>query len=117
MGFYSNVLLSWLMDRSMADPALVPHQREILANVSGNVLEVGFGSAINLPYYPETVTQLTTVDINPGLNAIAQRRIAASPLPVNNQVLNGESLAMDTASFDYVVSAYTLCTLPKCTKP
>ncbi|AZB73294.1 class I SAM-dependent methyltransferase [Synechococcus elongatus] len=111
MGFYSNVLLPWLMDRSMADPALVPHRREILANVSGNVLEVGFGSGINLPYYPEAVTQLTTVDINPGLNAIAQHRIAASPLTVSNQVLNGESLPMATAGFDYVVSTYTLCSI------
>lgn len=40
MGFYSKVLMPWLMDRSMADPAYLPHRRELLAKVSGKVLEI-----------------------------------------------------------------------------
>jgi ubiquinone/menaquinone biosynthesis C-methylase UbiE len=113
MGFYSNVLMPWFMDRGMANPAYAPHRREMLAGVSGEVLEIGFGSGINLPYYPDPVTKLTTVDVNPGLNAIAQRRLAASPLTVENWVLNGECLPMADASFDYVVSTYTLCSIAR----
>ncbi|WP_052049871.1 class I SAM-dependent methyltransferase [Leptolyngbya sp. KIOST-1] len=113
MGFYSNVLMPWFMDRSMANPAFVPHRQAVLAGVSGEVLEIGFGSGTNLPYYPESVTRLTTVDVNPGLNAIAQRRLSASPLTVENWVLNGECLPMAEASFDYVASTYTLCSIAR----
>jgi ubiquinone/menaquinone biosynthesis C-methylase UbiE len=111
MGFYSNVLLPRLMDRSMASAAHVPHRRAVLAEVSGEVLEVGFGSGVNLSYYPDHLQKLTTVDVNPGMNAIAQRRIADSPITVENWVLNGECLPFANASFDYVVSTYTLCSI------
>ncbi len=80
--------MPWFMDRSMANPAFAPHRQAVLAGVSREVLEIGFGSSINLPDYPDLVTKLTTVDLNPGLNVIAQRRLATSPLTVENWVLN-----------------------------
>jgi ubiquinone/menaquinone biosynthesis C-methylase UbiE len=111
MGLYSTVLLPRLMDLSMSNAAFVPHRQALLSRVEGEVLEIGFGSGVNLPYYPKQVRKLTTVDVNPGMNAIARRRIAASSITVDNRVLNGERLPMLDDQFDYVVSTYTLCSI------
>ncbi len=111
MGFYSQFILPRLLDWSMSSPALAQHRQEILSDVRGEVLEIGFGTGLNLDHYPPQVQAIATVDINPGMNAIAQRRIAASTIQVNHHVLNGESLPMADNTFDYVVSTWTLCSI------
>jgi ubiquinone/menaquinone biosynthesis C-methylase UbiE len=82
-----------------------------LANVQGEVLEVGFGTGLNLPYYPSHICHLTTVDVNPGMHTLAQRRIRQSPIRVDYHVLNGECLPMRDHTFDSVVSTWTLCSI------
>jgi ubiquinone/menaquinone biosynthesis C-methylase UbiE len=67
---------------------------------------------LNLAYYPnDKVQKITTIDVNPGMNKIAQNRIATSPISVDYQVLNGEKLPMADATFDTVVSTWTLCSI------
>jgi ubiquinone/menaquinone biosynthesis C-methylase UbiE len=97
----------------MSGEALAAHRRSLLANTYGNVLEIGFGTGLNLPFYPQTVTKLTTVDNNPGAAAIAQRRIQKTPhrFEIESKTLSGESLPMADQSFDCVVSTWTLCSI------
>ncbi len=111
MGFYSQVILPRLMDWSMSDPIFAQYRQKVLSEVSGEVLEIGFGTGLNLPYYPEQIQKITTIDINPGMNSLAQERIAASSIQVDNKVLNGEHLPMAENSFDSVVSTWTLCSI------
>ena len=111
MGFYSQVIAPRLLDWGMSDPSLALYRREVLSNVQGEVLEIGFGSGINLSYYPEHLQQLVTVDANPGMNALAQKRIESSNIRVDNRVLNGENLPMADNTFDSVVSTWTLCSI------
>jgi ubiquinone/menaquinone biosynthesis C-methylase UbiE len=111
MGFYSQVILPHLLDWSMSDSTLAKCRQELLADVQGEVLEIGFGTGLNLAYYPSHVRKITTVDINPGMNAIANRRIRESSMTVNNLVLSGESLPMADNTFDSVVSTWTLCSI------
>ena len=111
MGFYSQVIAPRLLDWGMSDPSLALYRREVLSNVQGEVLEIGFGTGINLSYYPEHLQQLVTVDANPGMNAIAQKRIESSNIRVDNRVLNGENLPMADNTFDSVVSTWTLCSI------
>jgi ubiquinone/menaquinone biosynthesis C-methylase UbiE len=113
MGFYSQQILPRLLDWTMSDEKLAVYRQAVLAEVSGDVLEIGFGTGLNLAYYPHHVDKLTTIDANPGMNALAQKRIAASEIPVENRVLNGESLPMADNSFDYVVSTWTLCSIAR----
>lgn len=75
-------------------------------------MEIGFGTGLNLPHYPETVERIVTVDPNAGMNDRAMKRIEASPIPVELKVLSGESLPLDSGSFDFVVSTWTLCSIP-----
>ncbi|WP_013322283.1 class I SAM-dependent methyltransferase [Gloeothece verrucosa] len=113
MGFYSNVILPWLIDINMSDPKISEYRKQVLSEVSGEVLEIGFGTGLNLAYYPSSVEKITTVDVNPGMNKLAQKRLKKTQIMVDNRVLNGENLPMKDESFDAVVSTWTLCSIAK----
>jgi ubiquinone/menaquinone biosynthesis C-methylase UbiE len=111
MGWYGNYLFPRLLDWSMAGEPFASYRKQLLAPVSGAVLEIGFGTGLNLAYYPDTVTTLTVIDPNPGMAAIARPRVANFPHPVNSRTLKGEALDMADNSFDWVVSTWTLCSI------
>jgi len=113
MKFYSQVILPKLIDITMSDPRISQYREAVLSEVSGNVLEIGFGTGLNLPHYPETVQKLTTVDPNPGMNQLAQNRIESSDIEVEVRVISGENLPFPDESFDSVVSTWTLCSIPQ----
>lgn len=112
MGVYNERILPYLIDLSMADGILGDYRREALAQVTGDVLEIGFGTGLNLPYYPPSIDQITTVDPSPGVHRLAQKRIAAASIAVDHHMISGEALPMADQSFDSVVSTFTLCTVP-----
>lgn len=111
MGFYSQVLLPRLLDWGMSDALFTQYRRQVLAAVEGEVLEIGFGTGLNLAHYPASIRKITTVDPNPGMRTIARKRIQASAIEVDYQVLNSESLPMPDHTFDSVVSTWTLCSI------
>ncbi|YAF96493.1 MAG: class I SAM-dependent methyltransferase [Nodularia sp. CChRGM 3473] len=113
MGFYSQKILPYLLDWSLSDPNIAKYRREILANVKGEALEIGFGTGLNLSYYPQDLEKLVTIDSNSGANKLAQKRIQSSSITVDNRVLNGEKLPMSDNTFDSVVSTFTLCSIAK----
>ncbi len=111
MGFYSRVLFPRGCDFVMSMPMLAKYRKEVLADVAGNVLEIGFGTGLNLAHYPASISEIVTVDVNAGMNAMALKRIEQSPIHVHNLTLNGEKLPMEDESFDSVVSSWTLCSI------
>lgn len=113
MGFYSQVLFPRLLDWSMSTPELSTYRAELLSQSTGKVLEIGFGTGLNLPHYPSTVHQLSIVEANPGMQKLAQKRLAAAKVPVEQYILNGERLPMANDTFDSVVSTWTLCSIAK----
>ena len=113
MGLYSRLFFPWGCDLIMSSPRHDDVRKTLLREVRGEVLEIGFGTGLNLPHYPDHIRRITTVDVNPGMDARALRRIEKSPIDVDNHVLNGEALPMADASFDSVVSAWTLCSIEK----
>jgi SAM-dependent methyltransferase len=87
---------------------------EALERASGQVLEVGFGTALNLEHYPGTVTALTGLDPKPadGLPAFAAR-IEAARFPVARCILPADGeLPFGEGAFDSVVTTWTLCSIP-----
>jgi ubiquinone/menaquinone biosynthesis C-methylase UbiE len=88
-------------------------RKELLADVGGEVLEVGFGTGLNLAHYPRHVRRITTVDPNTGMNKLARRRVAGSGIDVDQRTLRGEDLPFGDGTFDCVVSTWTLCSIPE----
>ncbi len=112
MNLYTQFLFPRLIDRVMQGEPFEHYRRELLADVSGEVLEIGFGTGLNLACYPDRVQKITTVDPNVGMNTLARKRVEASAIAVDQRTLSGESLPMANASFDNVVSTWTLCSIP-----
>lgn len=112
MSLYSHHVFPHLLDWIMSQPAFMAAREELLATVQGNVLEIGFGTGLNLAYYPEKVATLTSVDVNPGVHRLAEKRLAKSRLPVTFELVSGEHLPMPDNSYDAVVSTWTLCSIP-----
>ncbi|MEM0978922.1 MAG: class I SAM-dependent methyltransferase [Cyanobacteria bacterium P01_H01_bin.58] len=111
MGLYDRWVLPRLLDWAMTGEPFASYRRQVLADVAGDVLEIGFGTGLNLAYYPETVASLTVIDPNPGMTALAAPRLAQTKLAVTSQSLRGEALTMADQSFDWVVSTWTLCSI------
>lgn len=111
MGFYSQIIFPYLLDWVMSDQDFVKYRQDVLANVKGEVLEIGFGTGLNLSYYPENIHKIIAIDANSGVNALAKKRIQSSSITVDSRVLNGEKLPMVDNTFDSVVSTWTLCSI------
>jgi ubiquinone/menaquinone biosynthesis C-methylase UbiE len=112
MAFYNDWALPRILNLMMDMKAVREERKKCLAGVSGTVLEVGFGSGHNLPFYPAAVQRVVAVDPSTESAKLARKRIAAAPFPVEYVPLMGEHIAAPDASFDCVVSTYTLCTIP-----
>lgn len=87
-------------------------RRDALEEVSGRVLELGFGAGHCLPWYPEGVTELLALEPAKLNRRLAAKRVAASRFPVSWVGLRGEEIPLDAASVDFVTSTWTLCTIP-----
>ncbi len=111
MNVYRQFIFPRLLDWTMSDAVLDGYRQDILMDVSGEVLEIGFGTGLNLPFYPPDITQISAIDANPGMKSIVEKRIASSGIAVKFQTLNGENLPMADNSFDSVVSTWTLCSI------
>jgi ubiquinone/menaquinone biosynthesis C-methylase UbiE len=112
MGFYNDWALPRILNLMMDMKVTREERKKCLAHVTGNVLEVGFGSGHNLPFYPSTVQRVVAIDPSTHSARLARKRIAAAPFPVEYVPLMGEHIDAPDASFDSIVSTYTLCTIP-----
>ena len=113
MGIYSRLIFPRLCDWSMRNPRMARLRREVLTEADGDILEIGFGTGLNLEHYPEWVRVLTAVDPGVGMSRIARRRIERSPIAVDLRVQTAEELPFEDERFDYVVSTWTLCSIPE----
>lgn len=112
MGFYESQVLPRLTDAVMRGPEFNRMRRRAASGLDGVVLEIGFGSGRNVPYYPASVTRVLAVDPAVVGRSLAAGRLAASATPVEHVGLDGQDLPVDDASVDHVLSTWTLCTIP-----
>lgn len=112
MGIYSDVLFPRALDMVLGQKRQMRERRETLSGAAGEVLEIGFGTGLNLSCFPEGVERLTVIDPSPMMKRKVQARIEAARMPVEKAYLTAESLPFDTDQFDCVVSTWTLCTIP-----
>jgi ubiquinone/menaquinone biosynthesis C-methylase UbiE len=111
MGLYSDVIFPYLCDRALGTPFVARHRHELLRHAAGHVLEIGFGTGLNLPYYGDAVGRITTVDPSEGMLRRARERIRQSNRTIEQRVLQGEQMPFDAGTFDCVVTTFTLCSV------
>lgn len=99
------------MNWTLGGSKIGDYRQKLLSKVYGNVLEIGFGTGLNLPYYPPSLGALTALDPNPGMLKKAGKRLAKSPLQVGLHRLHGEKLPFENQTFDCVVQTWTLCSI------
>jgi len=112
MGVYGEHVLPRIINVCCGLKPLRPLRERVCEGLEGRVVEVGFGSGLNIPYYPATVTGVAAVEPSDTGWDLAAKRRAATGLPVERTGLDGQSLPLDDASCDAALSTFTLCTIP-----
>jgi len=113
MSFYGEQLLPRLVHGVCAGSIFADQRRLLLPQACGTVLEIGFGSGLNLPYYnPQRIERLFALDPSSTSLQLAQKRIAAAPFAVETLNAGAEAVPLPDAVIDTVVVTFTLCTLP-----
>lgn len=113
MGFYASWVLPRLLDLTMRQERLVPYRQRRLAATHGRVLEIGVGSGLNLPMYGPAVDGVYGIDPSPQLLAFAKSRKRLALRRVVLTSAMGEALPFASASFDCVLTTWTLCSIPE----
>jgi SAM-dependent methyltransferase len=112
VGFYRERVLPHLLDHACRTPELASWRREVTDGLAGRILEIGFGSGLNLEHYPAGVEAVLAVEPAATARRLAARREARAGVPVEHVGLNGEKLELEDASVDGALSTFTLCTIP-----
>ena len=112
MGFYGERVFPRAMNRLMNTKQTRETRARVCAPLSGDVVEIGFGTGLNLPHLPPAVTVVLAVDPLERGRTLASRRIAASPVSVEFVGLDGQLLPLADDSADAALSTWTLCSIP-----
>lgn len=112
VGIFQDQVLPRVTNAIMSNSEFAAIRARVSAALQGEVLEVGFGSGLNVPHYPAAVTRVRAVDPATVGRKLAAKRVAASPVPVEYVGLDGQALPVDAASVDHVLTTWTLCTIP-----
>jgi SAM-dependent methyltransferase len=101
-----------MADRSLSSRPIMELRRDVCDGLSGRVLEIGFGSGLNLSVYPTSVASVAAVEPSDlGWELSAGRR-SRSAVPVARVGLDGQRLEAEDATYDAALSTFTLCTIP-----
>ena len=112
MRFYDDHTVPRLVNAICGMKTLHPLRRRVCAGLQGDVVEIGFGSGLNVPFYPPTVHRVDAVEPADVGWTLAAKRLAATTIPVQRSGLDGEALPFADDRFDAAVSTWTLCTIP-----
>lgn len=113
MSFYEERILPHLINKACAASPNQKQRQKIVPLAAGRVLEVGFGSGLNVPFYDaDRVEKLWALEPSAGMRAKAQPLVDASSMDIEFIDLPGEEIPLETNSVDTVLVTYSLCTIP-----
>ena len=112
MGIYATHVLPRIINVACGMKTAAPLRQRVCEGLHGDVVEIGFGSGLNVPYYPAGVTSVAAIEPADTGWKLAQKRVAASSVPVHRTGLDGQSIPLPDDSCDTAVSTWTLCTIP-----
>jgi ubiquinone/menaquinone biosynthesis C-methylase UbiE len=112
MGLYADQVLPRIINVACGMKANAELRQRVCEGLHGQVVEIGFGSGHNVPFYPDTVTGVAAVEPADLGWKLAGKRLAETSVPVERSGLDGQSLPLPDDSCDAALSTWTLCTIP-----
>jgi SAM-dependent methyltransferase len=112
MGVYRERVLPRIINVLCGVKASEPIRRRVCEGLAGDVVEIGFGSGLNVPFYPTAITRVTAVEPADMAWKLADKRVTSTTVPVERSGLDGQSLPFEENSYDAALSTWTLCTIP-----
>jgi SAM-dependent methyltransferase len=114
MGLWDDRLRPRVEAAMLGSAAIVPYRRGATAGLTGDVVEIGFGSGTNVAHYPPSVRKVYAIEPSDEARRLAERRIAEAGVSAEVEFagLDGQRLPLDDESVDGALSTYTLCTIP-----
>jgi ubiquinone/menaquinone biosynthesis C-methylase UbiE len=112
MAIYRDQVLPRIINVACGMKSAAPLRQRVCAGLHGQVLEIGFGSGLNVPHYPAAVTGVSAIEPADTGWKLAHKRLAATSVPVQRTGLDGQSLPLPDDSCDTALSTWTMCTIP-----
>jgi ubiquinone/menaquinone biosynthesis C-methylase UbiE len=112
MGIYSERVVPHIINVLCGVKSVQPLRQRACAGLAGDVVEIGFGSGLNIPFYPAEVTELAAVEPADLAWKLAGKRLGEATVPVRRSGLDGQALPFDDDTFDAALSTWTMCTIP-----
>ena len=113
MGWYEEHVLPRFINLACSTKPTRKQREKIVPLARGDVLEVGIGSGLNLPYYEQDkIRKIWGLEPSEGMRKLAEKKLVDSTLDLEFIDLPGEEIPLEDNSVDTVVVTYTLCTIP-----
>jgi ubiquinone/menaquinone biosynthesis C-methylase UbiE len=112
LGIYGEHVLPRIVNVACGTKSNHPFRQRVCERLEGEVVEIGFGSGLNVPFYPGAVTRVAAVEPADIGWKLAEKRLRATSVPVERAGLDGQSLPFEDDSFDAALSTWTMCTIP-----
>jgi SAM-dependent methyltransferase len=112
MGVYGEHVLPRIINVVCGLKNVEPLRRRVCDGLEGEVVEIGFGSGLNVPFYPQAVNRVAAIEPADVGWKLAEKRLRETTVPVQRSGLDGQSLPFADDSFDAALSTWTLCTIP-----
>jgi len=112
MSWWEDRVVPHITERSLGMEEVRRRRVRVCAGLRGRVLEIGFGSGHNVALYPDEVTEVRAVEPNDVGWRMARRRVEQARTTIHRTGLDGQRLNEPAATFDCVLSTFTLCTIP-----
>jgi ubiquinone/menaquinone biosynthesis C-methylase UbiE len=112
MAIYREKVLPRIINVACGMKAANEYRERVCDGLHGRVIEIGFGSGLNVPFYPDAVASVSAVEPADVAWKLAQKRLESSNVKVERSGLDGQSLPFEDDAFDTAVSTWTMCTIP-----
>jgi ubiquinone/menaquinone biosynthesis C-methylase UbiE len=113
MSWYERRIFDPMLDRGLDTEEMRGERSALLQSAAGRVLEIGPGTGLNFPHYPQATRHLLTVSPDATLATRALQRAEQHELQLEHLTSTGSSLPIDDESVDTVVATLVLCTVPE----
>ena len=112
MSLWTDRVVPHLADASLKTPEVMELRARVCPGLYGKVLEIGFGSGLNVTCYPDEVTSVSAVEPSDVGWRLSEKRRSACSTPVHRSGLDGQRLTEPDGSHDAALSTFSLCTIP-----